>query len=104
MVIKMNRIEVIQRLKDVLPKTEAGFVDIFLKTLEVESRPSEGLVVLRLPGRHLGSVMQLYGSALERCFEEPNVCMMKGNKVEWIKKERDYVLPRKETKAMWWQN
>jgi hypothetical protein len=30
--------------------------------------------------------------------------MMKGNKVEWIKKERDYVLPRKETKAMWWQN
>jgi hypothetical protein len=40
----MDRIEVIQRLKDVLPRTEAPFVDIFLKTLEVESRPSEGLV------------------------------------------------------------
>ena len=31
----MNRIEVIRRLKDVLPKTEAGFVDIFLKRLRL---------------------------------------------------------------------
>ena len=99
----MTPVALTDALKRHTPEMDRFMVDLYFDSVKIAIDPERDLATLYVHNKPLTMLLQHFGHIIPKCFEQQNVCLVKGRRTEWVKKAKDFGAKKQEDKpAMWW--
>ena len=99
----MQPIALTEALKSMVHERDRFMVDSYFDSVKIRIDRDIDLVTLYVHNKPLTMLLQHFGHLLPRCFEQENICLIKGRRTEWVKKVKDFGVKKEEEKPlMWW--
>ena len=100
----MTPVALTDALKRHTPEVDRFMVDLYFDTVKIAIDREKDLASLYVENKPLTMLLQHFGHIIPQCFDQQNVCVVKGRRTEWVKQAKgNVVVEKQEDKpAMWW--